>query len=520
MTRRYWVLPVHVALHNGVMLLQVLVDASAAMRSTRSRLSKKKALADVLRAVAPDEAAIATSYLSGALRQRRTGLGWRSISTPPSGAEDATLTLSEVDQAFEEMAALSGPGSQGRRGVVLDALMCRATPAEQSYISGLVTGELRQGALDALVVDALADAVGAPVDSVRRAVMLAGSTATVAEAVLGGGPAALSHFTLTVGTPVRPMLASSAPSVAEALAAIDGEAVVDAKLDGIRVQVHKHGGTVQVFTRTLEEITHRVPDLVAAVAALPAKAVVLDGEALLIGADGRPRPFQETSSRIASGSDTAQLSVLVFDLLHLDGVDLIDRPGAERFALLEQHLPPSMLVERTITKDPDAAEAFFRHVLAQGHEGVVVKSRAAPYEAGRRGASWIKVKPVHTLDLVVLAVEWGSGRRSGKLSNIHLGARDGAGGFVMLGKTFKGMTDKMLEWQTMRFLALQTGREAHVVYVRPEQVVEIAFDGLQRSTRYPGGVTLRFARVLRYRHDKTASEANTLAEVLTSAPEG
>ena len=502
------------------MLLMELVDASAAMRATRSRLAKKAALAGVLRAVDAGEAAIAASYLSGSLRQRRTGLGWRSVGAPPPPAEVATLTLTEVDRAFDEMAALSGPGSQGRRGVALDALMRRATADEQAYMAGLVTGELRQGALDALVVDALADAVGAPVEAVRRAVMLAGSTATVAEAVLREGPSALARFTLTVGTPVRPMLASSAGTVAEALEALGGEVVLDAKLDGIRVQVHKHGDTVQVFTRTLEEITHRVPDLVESVTALPFGSMVLDGEALLMGADGRPRPFQESSSRIASGTDTARLSVLVFDLLHLDGADLIDRPATERFELLQRAVPASMLVGRTVTHDPAVAEEFFRRVLVQGHEGVVVKSPTAPYEAGRRGASWIKVKPVHTLDLVVLAVEWGSGRRSGKLSNIHLGARDGDGGFVMLGKTFKGMTDEMLNWQTSRFLQLQTLREGHVVHVRPEQVVEIAFDGLQRSTRYPGGVALRFARVLRYRDDKSASEANTLAEVLAFAPEG
>ncbi len=501
------------------MLLQVLVDASATMRATRSRLAKKKALAGVLRAVGPDEAAVAASYLSGALRQRRTGLGWRSMAEPPPAADDASLSLGEVDEAFEAMAALSGPGSQGRRGVALDALMRRATADEQVYIAGLVTGELRQGALDALVVDALADAVDAPVDSVRRAVMLAGSTTVVAEAVVADGPAALARFTLTVGTPVRPMLASSATSVTEALATLGGEAILDAKLDGIRVQIHKQGGSVGVFTRTLEDITHRVPDLVEAVVALPVDSLVLDGEALLLGADGRPRPFQESSSRIASGSDTQRLSVLVFDLLHLDGVDLIDRSAEERFSLLGRCMPAAMLVERMRVQDPEAAEDFFRHVLAQGHEGVVAKNPTAPYDAGRRGASWIKVKPVHTLDLVVLAAEWGSGRRSGKLSNIHLGARDGAGGFVMLGKTFKGMTDDMLDWQTARFLELQTRREGHVVHVRPEQVVEIAIDGLQRSTRYPGGVALRFARVLGYRSDKPVDEADTLDDVLRLAPD-
>ena len=501
------------------MLLQELVDASTAMRETRSRLAKKKALVAVLRAVTPHESAIATSYLSGALRQRRTGLGGRSVATLPQPSQQASLTLAEVDQAFGAMATMSGPGSQLARAAALDALMRRATSEEQPYLVGLVTGDLRQGALDALVVDALAEAVGAPVDAVRRAVMLAGSTAQVAKTLLSEGTGALARFVLTVGTPVHPMLASSATSVSEALATLGGEAVLDAKLDGIRVQVHKQGAEVAAFTRTLEDITHRVPDVAALVAALPVHAVVLDGEALLMGTDGRPRPFQESSSRIATTGALAQVSVFFFDVLHLDGVDLIDRPAHERFQELARVLPPALLVDRMRTSTPEMAETFFHRCLAAGHEGVVAKDPAAGYDAGRRGASWVKVKPVHTLDLVVLAVEWGSGRRSGKLSNIHLGAGDGQGGFVMLGKTFKGMTDEMLDWQTTRFFELRTHSEGHVVHVRPEQVVEIAFDGVQRSTRYPGGVALRFARVLRYRQDKSTDEANTLAEVLEFLPE-
>ncbi|MGV8846652.1 ATP-dependent DNA ligase [Tessaracoccus sp.] len=496
------------------MLLQELVDASTAMRGTRSRIAKKKVLVGVLRAVPPTEAAIATSYVSGALRQRRTGLGWRSVSTLPQASQQASLSLGEVDQAFSAIAAMAGPGSQFARAAALEALMRRATSQEQSYLVGLVMGDLRQGALDALVVDALAEAVAAPVDAVRRAVMLSGSTAQVAETLLSEGTGALARFVLAVGTPVRPMLASSATSVSEALAALGGEAVLDAKLDGVRVQVHKQGAEVTVFTRTLEDITHRVPDVARMVAGLPVHTAVLDGEALVMGTDGRPRPFQESSSRIASTGDPSQVSVFFFDVLHLDGVDLIDRPAQERFRELARVLPPEVQVERLSTSAPEVAEAFFHRCLALGHEGVVAKDPAAGYEAGRRGASWVKVKPVHTLDLVVLAVEWGSGRRGGKLSNIHLGARDGRGGFIMLGKTFKGMTDAMLDWQTRRFLELRTHDEGHIVHVRPEQVVEIAFDGLQRSTRYPGGVALRFARVLRYREDKTMKEANTLSEVL------
>lgn len=495
------------------MLLNTLEAASTTMRDSRSRLAKKAAVAAVLRMVAPGEADIATSYLAGELRQRRTGLGRRSMLALPPAADEASLTLEEVDAAFRAMAALSGPGSQGRRALALDTLMRRATATEQRYLAGLALGDLRQGALDALVIDGLADAVGAPAASVRRAVMLAGSTGSVAKAVLEAGPSALARFSLTVGTPVRPMLAASAATVGDALVALGGEAVLDAKLDGIRVQVHKHGEDVRVFTRTLEDITHRVPDVVEVALSLPARTAVLDGEALLVGRDGRARPFQESSARIASGTDSARLSVYFFDLLHLDGVTLIDQPAQRRFTGLQELLPTGLIVERVVTSDPATAEAFFRRMLADGHEGVVAKQPAATYEAGRRGASWIKVKPVHTLDLVVLAVEWGSGRRSGKLSNIHLGARDGSGGFVMLGKTFKGMTDEMLEWQTRRFLELQTRQEGQVVHVRPEQVVEIAFDGLQRSTRYPGGVALRFARVLRYRDDRTAGDATTLSEV-------
>lgn len=500
------------------MLLRELVNAWSIMKDTRSRLAKRKALGDVLRAVPVEEAAIATSYLSGALRQRRTGLGGRSLSGLPQPAHEATITLTEADAAFAAMAELSGPGSQGRRSVALDVLMSRATTEEQLYLSGLITGELRQGALDALVVDSLAEAIGAPVAEVRRAVMLAGSSSVVAEAVKRDGMAALLHFTLTVGTPVRPMLASSASSMGEALATLGGEAVLDAKLDGIRVQVHKNGTHVNVFTRTLEDITNRVPNLVSAIAGLHVEKAVLDGEVLLVGSNGVPRPFQESSARIASGSDTSELSVFFFDLLHVDGRDLIDQPAHARFAELARLVPPALIVDRVSTGAGDEAEAFFVRVLTAGHEGVVAKSLDAPYEAGRRGAGWVKVKPVHTLDLVVLAVEWGSGRRSGKLSNIHLGARDGDG-FVMLGKTFKGMTDEILTWQTEHFLELQTRRDGHVVHVRPEQVVEIAFDGLQRSSRYPGGVALRFARVLRYRHDKTAQEASSLSEVLQFLPD-
>jgi DNA ligase-1 len=428
-----------------------------------------------------------------------------------------------VDAAFEELSRVAGAGAQARRSALATALFAAATAEEQDYLRGLVSGALRQGALDGLMLEAVAVAADVPGDAVRRAAMFAGSTLPVAAAALTGGTAALDAFGLRPGRPVRPMLASSANDVEEAIgkAAPAGEPVaVDTKLDGIRIQVHKYAGQVHVFTRSLEEITDRVPEVVEAVAALPAAALVLDGEAIALGEDGRPRPFQETGARTASRVDVASLRAQVpltsyfFDVLHADGEDLVDRPGRDRFARLEQLMPPGLVVPRTVTTDVAEARRLFAEVVAAGHEGVVVKGLGVPYEAGRRGSGWVKVKPRHTLDLVVLAVEWGSGRRRGWLSNIHLGARDPAtGGFVMLGKTFKGMTDEMLTWQTERFLALEESRTAHVVRVRPEQVVEVAFDGIQTSPRYPAGMALRFARVLRYRDDKTAEEADTVDAV-------
>ncbi len=505
------------------MLLQELVTASHAVRATRSRTAKVAALAAALRQAGPDEIATATSYLSGALRQRRTGLGWRPLTSLPPAADTATLTVSEVDRGFEELAAVSGAGSQGRRAALVAEMFGRATAHEQDYLRGLVTGELRQGALDGLMQEAVAVAAGVPAATVRRAAMVAGSTTEAAVAALTSGTAGLAKFGLEVGRPLRPMLASSAPdlTVAFAKAAPEGGALaVDCKLDGIRVQVHKDGDDVRVFTRSLEEITGRVPEVVEAVTGFPAKSLVLDGEAIALDAEGRPRPFQETGARTASRLDVATLrarvplSTYFFDVLHVDGEDVLDLPGSDRLARLGDVVPEQHLVARRVTADPDEAHGWFGDLVAAGHEGVVVKSLDAPYEAGRRGAAWVKVKPRHTLDLAVLAAEWGSGRRRGWLSNIHLGARDPeTGDFVMLGKTFKGMTDEMLAWQTERFLALETSRSAHVVHVRPEQVVEVAFDGIQTSSRYPAGMALRFARVIRYRDDKGPDEADTVETV-------
>ncbi len=406
--------------------------------------------------------------------------------------------------------------------------MSAATADEQFFLVRLLSGELRQGALDGVMTEAVARASDIPVAQVRRAVMLRGSLPAVAEAALDGGADALSGFGLLVGQPLKPMLASSAPSVEAALAKIADTAAVEWKLDGIRIQAHVSGGNVRLFTRTLDDITGRLPEVVAALAALPVRTAVFDGELIALRPDGRPYAFQDTAARAASQSGTGgdagaaagggdpsvPLSAFLFDVLHLDGADLIDLPDVERRDALAAVVPPEMLMPRLVTANAEEADAFFRDAVARGHEGVVVKSLATPYAAGRRGAGWIKVKPRHTLDLVVLAVEWGHGRRQGWLSNLHLGARDPeTGGWVMLGKTFKGLTDELLSWQTARLQELEDHRDDWTVYVRPELVVEVAFDGVQRSPRYPGGVALRFARVLRYREDKPAAEADTIASV-------
>lgn len=536
------------------MLLAEVAATSDAVAATRSRLAKRAAIADLLRRAAQDAAVtegaettesgagndveIVVSYLAGELRQRRTGLGWASLRALPAPAATPTLTVEAVDAAFEHMAGLAGPGSDTARSAAATALFAAATEREQSFLRGLVAGDLRQGALDALVVDAVAEAAGVPVDAVRRAAMLCGASGPVARAALeADGPtaalAALAGFGLEVGRPVRPMLAQSAPDVRAAFDKLGvsvetddraHQVSVDVKLDGIRIQVHRDGDQVRVFTRSLDDITSRVPEIVAITHGLASRRLVLDGEALAVGPGGEVRPFQETAARSATrdSPDTTGEAALAgaltlrpyfFDVLHADGRDLIDAPLRERLAVLDR-VADSFTVRRLTTSSPGAATEYFLETVREGQEGVVVKSLDAPYAAGRRGAGWVKVKPRHTLDLVVLAVERGSGRRTGLLSNIHLGARDPeTGGFVMLGKTFKGMTDEMLRWQTERFRELEVADDGWTVTLRPEQVVEIAFDGLQRSTRYPGGLALRFARVLRYRDDKTAAEVDTIEAV-------
>ncbi|MER5863549.1 ATP-dependent DNA ligase [Kitasatospora sp. NPDC002040] len=509
------------------MLLERLALTSRAVAAEPARNAKVALIAGCLTELGPAEIPAAVALLSG--EGRRAGVGWAGLRELPEPAGAAGLGVAEAEELLTRLGEVHGKGAQAERKRLLGELFGRATAVEQDFLRAVLTGELRQGALDALMGDAVAKAAGVPATAVRRALMLRGSARAVAEAALTGGAPALRAFGLEPGRPVRPMLAASAPEVAAALEKVS-PAALEWKLDGIRVQVHREGEQVSVFTRSLDEITARVPEVVEAARALAVERAVLDGEAIALGPDGRPRPFQVTAARTASRQDPERLraetplSVFFFDLLHRDGTDLIDRPAAERWHELAAVVPAELRVPQLTTDQVPVAEAFFADALAHGHEGVVAKDPAAPYAAGRRGAGWIKVKPRHTLDLVVTAAEWGSGRRQGRLSNLHLAARNqgepGLDPWVMLGKTFKGLTDELLAWQTEQLLARETHRDAYTVYVRPELVVEIAFDGLQRSPRYPAGLALRFARVLRYREDKTAAEADTVAAVRELADPG
>ena len=502
------------------MLLSEIAEASEAVGETSSRLAKIEVLAKALHDAGPAEVTLAVAYLSGELPQRQIGVGWATLREAAPPADIPTLTLTDVDAAFTAIGTVSGKGSVAARKQLVDALFGRATAHEQSFLLRLLSGELHQGALEGVMADAITRAAQVPGPAVRRALMLSGSMRAVAETALAEGSAGLGKFGLQVGRPIGPMLASSAATIEDALARIS-PAAVEWKMDGIRVQAHIRDGTVRLFTRTLDEITDRLPEVTGALAGLPVRDAVLDGEVIALREDGRPHPFQVTASRTArhTGEADAGLAAFMFNIVHLDGEDLIDRPGEERFAALARVVPERLRMPRLVTSSAAEATAFFRDSLAHGHEGVVVKSLDTPYTAGRRGAGWIKVKPRHTLNLVILAAEWGHGRRRGKLSNLHLGARDPeTGGFVMLGKTFKGLTDEMLAWQTERLLALEDARDDYTVHVRPELVAEIAFDGVQRSPRYPGGLALRFARVLRYREDKSAAEADTIATVRATQP--
>jgi DNA ligase-1 len=485
-----------------------LVATSRTVAATAGRLDKIAALAELFRRLSPDQVPIAVGLLIGEPRQGRLGVGWATVSrsdAPP--AATPSLTLHDVDLAFTELAALDGPGSQVTRRDRLRALLVRATEPERDHLIRVLGGEVRQGANAGIVADAVAKAAGRPAAELRRAAMLLGDLGAAASLAMAGGE--LSGIGLTTMVGVQPMLAGTAPSVAEALA-LTGPASVEWKLDGARIQVHRRGDQVRVFTRTLNEIAARVPEVVRAVRALPVDELVLDGEALGLDPDGNPLKFQDSMS---AGT---QLRPFFFDLLAADGQSLIDEPLVARKAELARIVPPSLRLPTLDIADPtDAtgAERFAGAALDAGHEGVMIKALDSAYQAGRRGATWRKVKPVHTLDLVVLAAEWGHGRRSGYLSNIHLGARAEDGSFVMVGKTFKGMTDALLRWQTETFQTMSVGTDGYVVHLRPEIVVEIGLDGVQRSRRYPGGVALRFARVRRYRPDKTADQADAIERV-------
>jgi DNA ligase 1 len=499
-----------------VVLLDSLVNTADAVATTRSRLAKVDALATQLAMLEPDEIAPVVGFLLGKPRQGRVGVGWRGVAAMmATPATVPSLTVADLDTLLDRIAAATGAGSAGERSRELHDFTTRATEREQGFVTRVLLGEMRTGALEGVLTDAIARAADRSGDAVRRAAMLSGDLGETARLALTGTPDELDAVGLVVGRPVLPMLAATAATASAALATT-GEASVEHKLDGARIQVHRAGDDVRVFTRTLADITHRLPEVVDVVRRMPVHDVILDGETLSLGEDGTPRPFQETMSRF--GADAARETLLhpwFFDVLHVDGRDLLDEPLATRLAELER-IAGEHRVPGEITAEPEVAERISRDALAAGQEGVVVKAIGSPYAAGRRGSSWIKVKPVHTYDLVVLACEWGSGRRRGWLSNLHLGAFDPsgefgvAGGFVMVGKTFKGLTDEILRWQTDYFQQIEVRRTANTVWVAPTTVVEIAIDGVQRSTRYPGGIALRFARVKQYREDKLAGDADTI----------
>lgn len=505
------------------MRFEALALTSEAIKRTRSKSAKIERLAECIRGLGAS-VGVGVAYLAGQLPQGRIGLGPAAVFSAPNGraAAVATLEVSEVDSALEAIKRVGGKGSVLERQRLFGELLARATPIEQRFLQSLVVGELRQGALEGLVQDALARAAGVSAESVRRAAMLSGSLSEVARAVFEGGEAALARYRVQLFRPLLPMLAQTAETPDEALTRL-GSASFEHKLDGVRLQVHKEGDDVRVFTRHLKDVTLAVPDIVEQVQALPAKSIILDGEALVQKASGAPEPFQVTMRRFGRKLDVARmqkelpLTAFFFDCLAVDGQDLIQRPQRERVLALEERVPSPFWIPRLVTASSAEAAAFFDAALEAGHEGVMAKALDAPYAAGRRGQSWLKLKLHHTLDLVVLAVEWGSGRRQGWLSNLHLGAR-GDDGFVMVGKTFKGLTDELLRWQTQALLEREAGREGHIVHVRPELVVEIAFNDVQASPQYPGGVALRFARVRRYRPDKHPSEADRIETVRALAP--
>ncbi len=504
------------------MKLVALADTSRRVTEVSGRLEKVGLLASLLGQMPAEEIEIAVAFLSGSIRQQRLGVGYAALqaSMPEHAADLPSLELAEVDAAFERIARVAaGKGSTGERQRLLRELLARATREEQDFLFRLVTGELRQGAVEGLMLEAVAKAAGVPAEGVRRARMMAGNLPGVARAALSGDKAELAAFATQLFRPVHPMLAGSAEDAAVAIEEL-GEAALEYKLDGARIQIHKSGDQVAVYSRRLNDVTSAVPEVVELVRALPARELILDGEVIALRGDGVPYPFQTTMSRFGRRLDIDRsrkdfpLTPFFFDLLYLDGGSLMDEPARRRLAALHELAPAPTVVPRLVTASSVEADRFLRTAIERGHEGIMAKALDAPYQAGHRGRRWLKVKPANTLDLVVLAAEWGHGRRQGWLSNLHLGARNPIdGGFVMLGKTFKGMTDEMLEWQTGKLLELEVARDGITVYVRPELVVEIAFNEVQASTQYPGGVALRFARIKRYRADKTAAEADTIAAV-------
>jgi DNA ligase-1 len=491
-------------------LLAEVVDASEAVAATSSRSEKVAIFAELLTRLEPREVPAAVGFLAGEPRQGRVGVGYRTIfSIGDRPAETAALTIDDLDEAISSLEKATGTGSAAVRSDLLVGLFARATVVEVHFLRRLFTGEMRQGAASALVADAVARAAAVPGTLLRRALMLSGDLPSTAALAMARGRRGLAEVGLELFRPVLPMLASTAASMPEAIAAFDDGAFVEWKLDGIRIQVHRAGDEVRIYTRNLNEITAGLPGVVEAIRGLPVREAVFDGEALWMDEAG-PAPFQETVARIDSDAPARGTVAFLFDILHLDGVDLLDRPLVERVARLEA-VAPELKIPGELTSDAAVGQRVLDEALRAGHEGVVVKEARSSYAAGRRGKSWLKLKPVRTYDLVVLGAEWGHGRRQGWLSNLHLGARETASdGFVMVGKCFKGLTDELLVWQTQALLGLERERRGIAVLVRPELVVEVAIDGVQASTRYPGGLALRFARVKRYRPDKDAGEADTI----------
>jgi DNA ligase-1 len=502
------------------MLLATIVEASRQVSETGKRLEKTALLAAVMKQLTPEEIEPAVAFLSGAPRQGRMGIGYATLhAAMPEPASAASLDILQVDRLFDQLAGVKGSGAEQRKRFLLGEIFHHATRAEQKFLFDLIGGELRQGALEGVMLEALAKATNLPAERIRRAAMMAGGSAAIAQAVFEKGESGLAQFDIQLFRPVQPMLAQSAEDVGAALAEL-GEAALEYKLDGARIQVHKSDERIVVFSRAANDVTVAVPEVVAAVKALPARELILDGEVLSLTAEGRPQPFQVSMRRFGRKQDVERLAAELpmtpfwFDLLQLDGAPLVDEAQSRRFSELARLAPAKNVIPHLTTGDTQRAEDFLARALAGGHEGIMAKAAGSPYAAGARGQSWLKIKQARTLDLVVLAAEWGNGRRRGFLSNLHLGARDTEkGGFAMLGKTFKGLTDEMLVWQTAELLKLEVARDKYTVYVQPRLIVEVAFNEIQVSPRYVSGLSLRFARVKRYRSDKTAGEADTFLAV-------